>query len=89
LARRKEKEGNRVFSVELEAGNDLKKVSIPYGAQRLLMDGTIGTLKRVDIVEDSVLGLTGSSGVLESTCQVKTWQNSQGRTAEGGRNLEN
>ena len=50
--------------MELDSGSDLKKVSVPNGAQRLLMEGTIGTLKRVEFIEDSVLELAGSTGTI-------------------------
>ena len=50
--------------MELDSGSDLKKVSVPNGAQRLLLEGTIGTLKRVEFIEDSVLELAGSTGII-------------------------
>jgi len=50
--------------LELDSGSDLKKVSVPNGAQRLLLEGTIGTLKRVEFIEDSVLELAGSTGII-------------------------
>lgn len=59
---RSEKE--RVFTVELNSGSDLKKVNVPDGAQRILMEGTIGTLKHAEFVEDTVLELVGTEGVL-------------------------
>jgi len=54
----------RVFTIELNAGSDLKKVSIPNGPQRLLLEGTIGSLKHAKFVEDSVLELVGTGGTL-------------------------
>ena len=54
----------RVFTIELKSGSDLKKLSVPNGAERFLMEGTIGSLKRADFVEDAVLELVGSEGVL-------------------------
>jgi hypothetical protein len=54
----------RGFSIELDSGSDLKRLSVPNGTQRILMEGTIGALKRVEFVEDSVLELVGSNGVL-------------------------
>ena len=64
MARKGEKESGRVFSLELDSGSDLKKVSVPNGAQRLLLEGTIGTLKRVEFIENSVLELAGSTGII-------------------------
>ena len=54
----------RVFTIELNTGNDLKKVSIPNGPQRLLLEGTIGSLKHAKFVEDAVLELVGTGGTL-------------------------
>jgi len=54
----------RVFTVELDSGDGLKRVSVPNGAQRILMEGTIGPLKKAWFIEDSILELVGTSGVL-------------------------
>jgi hypothetical protein len=54
----------RVFSVELNSGSEVKKLNVPNGAQRFLLEGTIGVLKQADFVEDSVLELIGTTGVL-------------------------
>ena len=54
----------RGFSIELDSGSDLKRLNVPNGTQRILMEGTIGALKRVEFVEDSVLEMVGSRGVL-------------------------
>ena len=57
-------ERSRVFTLEINSCEDLKKVSIPDGRGRLLIEGTIGQLKRAEFVEDTVLELVGSRGVL-------------------------
>jgi len=54
----------RVFTIELTSGKDLKRVTIPNGSQHLLMEGTIGALKQVEFVEDAVLELVGTGGVI-------------------------
>ena len=54
----------RVFTVELDSGSDLRKLNVPNGSQRILMEGTIGYLNHADFVEDAVLELVGSEGVL-------------------------
>ena len=54
----------RVFTIELNTGSDLKKVSIPNGLQRLLLEGTIGSLKHAKFVENAVLELVGTGGTL-------------------------
>jgi hypothetical protein len=59
-----ERGARRIFSVELDSGDDLLKVSIPNRSQRILMEGTIGTLKQAGFVEDAVLELVGTNGVL-------------------------
>ena len=54
----------RVFSIELDSGNALKKVSVPNGKQRVLLEGTIGSLEHARFVEDAILELIGTDGVL-------------------------
>lgn len=54
----------RVFTIELDSGEALKKVSIPNGAQRILVEGTIGPLRHARFVEGTILELVGASGVL-------------------------
>jgi hypothetical protein len=58
------RETGRVFTIELNTGSDLKRVSIPNGPQRLLLEGTIGSLKHAKFVEDAVLELEGTGGTL-------------------------
>jgi len=54
----------RVFTVELNSGSDLRKVNVPNGTQRILVEGTIGTLKHAGFVEGTVLELVGTGGIL-------------------------
>ena len=54
----------RVFTIELNSGNDLRKVNVPNGTRRVLVEGTIGSLAHAEFVEDAVLELVGSRGVL-------------------------
>jgi len=61
-ARRSER--GRVFTIELNSGSDVKRLNVPNGTQRVLMEGTIGSLKHAGFVEDAVLELEGSEGVL-------------------------
>jgi len=60
----KQSRKERVFTVELNSGSDLRKVNVPNGTQRILVEGTIGTLEHARFVEDTVLELVGSGGVL-------------------------
>ena len=61
---KKELGKGRIFSVELDVGQDLKKVSVPNGSRRILLEGTIGALREAGFVEDSILQLVGSGGIL-------------------------
>ena len=61
---KKELGKGRIFSVELDSGKDLKKVSVPNGSRRILLEGTIGILQGAGFVEDSILQLVGSGGIL-------------------------
>ena len=53
-----------MFTLELDTRSNVRYVAVPYGSQRLVIEGTIGLLRRAAFVEDAVLELTGSSGVL-------------------------
>jgi len=64
LARKRGAEARRVFSVELDSGDDLLKVNIPNRSQRIMVEGTIGALKHAEFVEDAVLELVGTNGTL-------------------------
>jgi len=50
--------------VELDSGDDLLKVNIPNRSQRIMVEGTIGALKRAEFVDDAVLELVGTNGTL-------------------------
>jgi hypothetical protein len=58
------KQPRRVFSVELDSGDDLLKVNVPNRSQRIMVEGTIGALKHAGFVEDTVLELVGTDGIL-------------------------
>jgi len=55
---------DRVFTVELNSKSDVKNLIVQNGAQHIVMEGTIGALKHAQFVEDTVLELTGTRGVL-------------------------
>jgi len=57
-------EKGRVFTIELNSSNELRRVNVPNGSQRILLEGTIGVLKNAEFVEDAVLELVGTGGVL-------------------------
>lgn len=50
--------------MELDTRSNVRDIALPYGSQRVVIEGTIGSLSRAAFVEDGVLELTGSSGVL-------------------------
>jgi hypothetical protein len=54
----------RVFTVELNSRSDMKNLIVQNRAQHVLMEGTIGILKHAEFVEDTVLELIGTRGVL-------------------------
>ena len=54
----------RIFTIELDSGGLLTKVSVPNGAHGVLLEGTIGVLVRARFVETNVLEIAGTGGVL-------------------------
>ena len=58
-------EKERVFSVELGSRRDLKNVTLAETAsEKVTMEGTIGTLLKARFMEDVILEVTGTKGVL-------------------------
>ena len=55
----------RAFAIELNSGSELKNVNFTNWSQRIVLEGSIGTLKHADFVEGSVLELVGTEGVLK------------------------
>jgi len=64
MSETKRSEKERVFTVELHSTSDVKNVIVENAAQRVVMEGTIGALKHAEFVEDTVLELVGTRGVL-------------------------
>jgi hypothetical protein len=64
MSEMKQDRQERVFTVELNSKNDVKNLSVQNGIQRTVIEGTIGALKHAEFVEDTVLELTGTRGVL-------------------------
>jgi len=65
MAEGKRDADERAFAIELNSGSDLKNVNFTNWAQRIVLEGSIGTLKHADFVEGSVLELVGTEGVLK------------------------
>lgn len=64
MSETKRSEKERVFIVELHSTSDVKNVIVENAAQRIVMEGTIGALRHAEFVEDTVLELAGTRGVL-------------------------
>lgn len=64
MVQTKNEKDELVFTVELKSRGNVKNVTLSNGAQGVLIEGTLGTLKRAEFVEDIVLEVTGDKGVL-------------------------
>ena len=53
----------RMFTIELKSKSDLKSVSLD-GDERISIEGSLGSFKRAQFVEDLVLEVIGSNGEL-------------------------
>jgi len=53
----------RMFTIELKSKRDVKNVSLDRD-EKVLIEGSIGSLKRAQFLEDLVLEVIGSNGVL-------------------------
>lgn len=59
------KESNHAFSIELRSKEFLRNVMISNSAEeRVFVEGFLGELKEVNLVEGAMLELKGSNGVL-------------------------
>lgn len=54
----------RVFTVELKSRDSVKHVTLSNGSQGVLIEGTLGGLKRAEFVDGVVLEVAGENGVL-------------------------
>jgi hypothetical protein len=58
-------ENERFFSVELKSKSNLKNVSLTNGGQEnVLVEGSLGELKRAEFSEGIILEVVGDKGVL-------------------------
>jgi hypothetical protein len=64
MVQTKNEKDELVFTVELKSRGNVKNVTLSNGAQGVLIEGTLGALKRAEFVEDMVLEVTGDNGVL-------------------------
>jgi hypothetical protein len=59
------KEGNHAFSIELKSKEFLRNVMISNRTgETVLIEGFLGELEELSLVEDAMLELRGSNGVL-------------------------
>jgi len=64
MAEAKQRIKERVFTVELDSRSDVKNLIVQNGAHHIVIEGTVGALKRAEFVEDTILELVGTRGVL-------------------------
>ena len=65
----------RMFTIELKSKSDLKSVSLD-GDERMFIEGSLGSFKRAQFVEDLVLEVEGSKGVLRVDLAMKDLERS-------------
>lgn len=65
----------RMFSIELKSKGDVKSVSLD-GDEKVLIEGSIGSLKQAQFLEDLVLEVIGSNGVLRMDLAMKDLEHS-------------
>jgi hypothetical protein len=59
----------RIFSIELRSKEDVKNISLD-GDEKVLIEGSIGSLKRARFLEGLVLEMIGSNGELRVDLNV-------------------
>jgi hypothetical protein len=76
----------RVFSIELGSKRDVKNVSLDED-EKIIIEGSLGSLQRVQFLEDLVLEVTGSNGVLRLDLSTGDLRRAfpPGANDEGGR----
>ncbi len=60
----------RVFAIELKSKGDIKNLSL-NGDEKVFIEGSLGTLKRAQFIEDLVLEVIGSNGELRIDLSMK------------------
>ncbi len=64
-----------MFIIELKSKGDVKSVSLD-GDEKVLIEGSIGSLKQAQFLEDLVLEVIGSNGVLRMDLAMKDLEHS-------------
>jgi hypothetical protein len=82
------KERNISFSIELVSRNQVKRVSLPDGSgDRLMVEGYLGELTGMELVEDILLEIRGTGGVLRIELSREELENALKRKRERSRHL--
>jgi hypothetical protein len=82
------KERNISFSIELVSRNQVKRVSLPDGSgDRLMVEGHLGELTDMELVEDILLEIRGTSGILRIELSREELENALKRKRERSRHL--
>ena len=64
------------FSIELTTRNQIKRVSLPDGSgDKLMVEGYLGELTEIALVEDILLKIKGTCGVLRIELSRKELEN--------------
>ena len=64
-----------MFIIELRSKGDVKSVSLD-GDEKVLIEGSIGSLKQAQFLEDLVLEVIGSNGVLRMDLAMRDLEHS-------------
>jgi len=82
------KERNISFSIELVSRNQVKRVSLPDGSgDRLMVEGNLGGLTGIELVEDVLLEIRGTSGILRIELSREELEDALKRKRERSRRL--
>lgn len=64
-----------MFTIELKSKSDVKNVSLD-GDEKIFIEGSLGTLKRAQFIEDLVLEVIGTTGELRIDLAMRDLQSS-------------
>lgn len=65
MSSRLKKDGEHMFSIELESKKYLKRIALPNDVEdSILIEGFLGKLETVNIIEDVMLEIKGTNGIL-------------------------
>ena len=82
------KERNTSFSIELVSRNQVKRVSLPDGSgDKLMVEGCLGELTGMELVEGILLEIRGTGGVLRIELSREELENALKRRRERSRRI--